>query len=164
LEPMPPVRYIALDHMLLDWIQQTPLSTAIRRSDWAVMGLESVHLLGLALLGGSTTLIALAALRRGGLRGLSVPTFVRGLMPLLIIGLVLMVISGSLIAQSMPYRYYLNTAFRIKMLLLIAAIATTAWLSRSAASRSIIAHRMLALLSFLLWLSVGVSGRLIGFL
>lgn len=161
---MLPVRHLALDRTLLNWIQQTPLSTAIRRSDWAVMGLESVHLLGLALLGGSVTLIALAALRRQGLRGLSVPTLVQGLLPLLTTGLVLMVISGTLIAQSMPYRYYLNTAFRIKMLLLVAALAATARLSHSATTRSIAAHRTLALISFVLWLGVGVSGRLIGFL
>lgn len=162
---MPLLEYLTVDRTLLLWIQQTPLSIAIRHSDWAVMGLESVHLLGLALLGGSATLIALAAIQRGGLHGLSVPMLTRGLMPLLTTGLVLMVISGTLIAQSMPYRYYLNGAFRTKMLLLVAAIATTGWLLRtSTATSRVVAHRMLALLSFLLWLGVGVSGRLIGFL
>lgn len=161
---MPLVEYLAVDRTLLLWIQQTPLSIAIRRSDWAVMALESVHLLGLALLGGAATLLALAALHRGGLRGLSVPMLARGLMPLLTTGLVLMLTSGTLIAQSMPYRYYLNSAFRIKMLLLIMAITVTGWLLRIATSRPLVAHRMLALLSFLLWLGVGISGRLIGFL
>ena len=161
---MPLVECLAVDRTLLLWIQQTPLSTAIRRSDWAVMGLESVHLLGLALLGGAATLIALAALHRRGLRGMSAAMLARGLMPLLTTGLVLMVISGTLIAQSMPYRYYLNSAFRIKMLLLVGAIATTGWLSKITTSRPVGAHRWLALLAFLLWLGVGVSGRLIGFL
>jgi hypothetical protein len=65
----------------------------------------------------------------------------------------------------MPFKYYLNTAFRVKMVLLIAAIAATAWLL-GYGHRSVSAGRIraLALISALLWLGVGFSGRLIGFL
>jgi hypothetical protein len=150
---------------LLSLVQHTSLSTAIRRSNWAVMALEAVHLLGLALLGGAACILALAAVRRAGLRGMSVASLARGLRPLFGLGLLLMVISGVLIVLSMPFKYYLNTAFRAKMVLLIAAIVSTAWLLGSgqgpaSAGRS----RALALMSALLWLGVGFSGRLIGFL
>src|ERR1700761_6105291 len=100
---------------LLSGIQATAISTAIRRSDWAVMALEAVHLLGLALLGGAACITALAALRRTGLRGIALSTFARGLRPLFAAGLVLMAVSGVLIVLAMPFKYYLNTAFRIKM-------------------------------------------------
>ncbi len=113
---------------LLSWIQATSISTAIRRADWAVMALEAVHLLGLALLGGAACILALAAVRRSGLRGLSVATLARGLRPLFGIGLLLMIASGTFIVLSMPFKYYLNTAFRVKMLLLVAAVPATAWL------------------------------------
>jgi hypothetical protein len=137
----------------------------IRRSDWAVMSLEAVHLLGLALLGGAACIIALAALRRGGLRGLSVATLAQGLRPLFAVGLLLMVASGVLIVLSMPFKYYLNAAFRLKMVLLLAAIAATAWLlRRGGSSASAGDQRSVALFSALLWLGVGFSGRLIGFL
>ncbi len=99
---------------LLSWIQHTSLSTAIRRSDWAVMSLEAVHLLGLALLGGAACVTALAAVRPTGLRGLPLATLARGLKPLFGIGLALMAVSGALIVLGMPFKYYLNTAFRGK--------------------------------------------------
>jgi hypothetical protein len=146
-------------------MQHTSLSTAIRRSDWAVMALESVHLLGLALLGGAACIVALAAVRRTGLRGLSLATLAQGLRPLFAIGLLLMVVSGALIVLSMPFKYYLNIAFRLKMVLLLAAIAVTVWLLQTTAtSTSAGRQRGLALFAMLLWLGVGFSGRLIGFL
>ena len=129
------------------------------------MALEAVHLLGLALLGGSVCIITLAALRRGGLRGMSVATLSQGLRPLLATGLVLMAVSGAMIAMAMPYKYYLNGAFRLKMALLIVAMAATARLLRMGAHPFAPEQpRGLALFSGLLWLSVGFSGRLIGFL
>jgi hypothetical protein len=156
---------LTLIQQLLTGMQQTSLSTAIRRSDWAVMALESVHLLGLALLGGAACIVALAALRRTGLRGLSIATLAQGLTPLFAIGLLLMVASGALIVLSMPFKYYLNTAFRVKMVLLVAAIAAAAWLLRTGQnSESVARQRGLALFSMLLWLGVGCCGRLIGFL
>jgi hypothetical protein len=150
---------------LLSVIQDTSLSTIIRRSDWAVMALEAVHLLGLALLGGAACILALAALRRTGLRGLSIATLAQGLRPLFAVGLFLMVVSGTLIVLSMPFKYYLNTAFRVKMVLLVAAIVATLWLLRlGRASASPVRQRSVAAFSMLLWLGVGFSGRLIGFL
>jgi hypothetical protein len=150
---------------LLGSIEHTSISTAIRRSDWAVMALEAVHLLGLALLGGAACLAALAAIRPAGLRGLSLPTLTQGLRPLFRTGLLLMAASGAFIVLAMPFKYYLNTAFRIKMLLLVAAILATVWLLRmGTGSAPLSRQRALALFSALLWLGVGFSGRLIGFL
>jgi hypothetical protein len=150
---------------LLSAVQHTAFSTAMRRSDWAVMALEAVHLLGLAMLGGAACITALAALRRTGLRGLSVATLAQGLWPLFMVGLLLMVASGTLIVLCMPFKYYLNSAFRLKMVLLVVAIVATAWLLRMGqACAGSARQRGLALLSMLLWLGVGFSGRLIGFL
>jgi hypothetical protein len=150
---------------LLSWLQHTPLSTAIRRSDWAVMALEAVHLLGLALLGGAACLLGLAALRRTGLRGLPLGTLVLGLRPLIAAGLVLMIASGLTIASSMPFKYYLNDAFRLKMVLFVAALVATAVLMRNRSyAGSTVRQRGLALFAVLLWFGVGICGRVIGFL
>jgi hypothetical protein len=80
-----------------------------------------------------------------------------------------MAVSGSLIALSMPFKYYGNAAFRWKMLLLIVALATTASLGplsrlASLTSSQRVRQRGLALAALVLWLGVGFSGRLIGFL
>jgi hypothetical protein len=150
----------------LRWIELTWLSTAIRQSTWAVMALESVHLLGLALLGGAALITGVAAFR-GGLRGISVGTFVRELRPMSIVGLILMSTSGILIAVSMPFKYYNNAAFQWKMLLLACALITTAFLSRKSFELNYggsALQRALAIQALVLWLTVGFSGRLIGFL
>jgi hypothetical protein len=154
---------------VLAWAERTALSIAIRQSDWAVMALEAVHLLGLTLLGGAAVIAAIAALRRGGIGGLSVATCVTELRFLMLAGLLVMAGSGGLIALSMPFKYYNNSAFRWKMVFLLAAVVTTWALTRAADSRSGDARRApllraLALWALLLWLGVGFSGRLIGFL
>lgn len=161
---------LSLEHLsLLSALMHTSLSTAIRESTWAVMAMEAIHLIGLTFLGGPAIVVGLGALHPGGLRGLSVSTLIAALLPVLRIGLVLMAVSGTLIAVSMPFKYYGNTAFRCKMLLLILALATTAGLARvsrveSLASRRLALQRGLALAALILWFGVGFSGRLIGFL
>lgn len=147
----------------------TSLSTSIRESTWAIMAMEAVHLIGLTLLGGPALIVGLGAIRPDGLRGLSVATLTAALLPIWRVGLVLMAVSGSLIAVSMPFKYYENAAFRCKMLLLsLALIATAALvrvcrLERTAASRTAW-QRGIALIALILWFAVGFSGRLIGFL
>lgn len=148
----------------LEWIQHTRVGTTIRESNWAIMGYESVHLLGMALLGGAATLLAIAAARRRGLGGLGVSVLARSLIPLAGLGLLIMVISGSLMAWSMPYRYYPNPAFRLKMLLLVLAVTVSCGLWQAVhKQQSDTIQRSWALLAFALWLGVGLSGRWIGF-
>lgn len=161
---------LSLDHIsLLSELAHTSLSTTIRESTWAVMAMEAVHLIGLTLLGGPALIVGLGALRPGGLRGLSVSTLVAALLPVFRVGLALMALSGSLIAVSMPFKYYGNEAFRWKMLLLILALATTAVLVRVSRLENLVSRqrglqRGLALGALALWFGVGFSGRLIGFL
>ena len=161
---------LSLNHVsLLTLLMHTGLSTSIRESTWAVMAMEAVHLIGLTLLGGPAVIVGLGALRPDGLRGLSVSTLSTALLPVWRIGLVLMVVSGTLIAVSMPFKYYDNAAFRWKMLLLVLALVVNAalvWISRqnSPLSQRRGWQRGLALSALLLWLCVGFSGRLIGFL
>jgi hypothetical protein len=153
---------LSLNHVIvLSAVMRTTLSTAIRQSTWAVMALEALHLVGLTLLGGPAVIVALGAVRPAGLRGLSVSTLTAALLPVLWIGLSLMAVSGTLIAISMPFKYYANSAFRWKMLLLLLAVTATLALLRADSSMR---QRGLALTALLLWFAVGFSGRLIGFL
>jgi hypothetical protein len=153
---------LSLNHVIvLSAVMRTTLSTAIRQSTWAVMALEALHLVGLTLLGGPAVIVALGAVRPAGLRGLSVSTLTAALLPVLWIGLSLMAVSGTLIAISMPFKYYANSAFRWKMLLLLLAVTATLALLRADWSMR---QRGLALTALLLWFAVGFSGRLIGFL
>ena len=159
-----------LDHLsVLNTLMHTTVSTTLRESTWAVMAMEAVHLIGLTLLGGPVIIVGLGAVRVEGLRGLSVATLMTALQPVWALGLALMAVSGSLIAVSMPFKYYGNPAFRWKMaLLVLALIATTGLIRlsrlRAPVPRQRIWQRRLALAAALLWLGVGFSGRLIGFL
>jgi hypothetical protein len=133
------------------------------------MAMEAVHLIGLTLLGGPVLIVGLGSLRPGGLRGLPVPKLIAALWPTALMGLGLMVMSGFLITLSMPFKYYENAAFRWKMLLLAFALATTVALARisrleNQTRRRRGWQRSLSLVAAALWIGVGFSGRLIGFL
>lgn len=151
---------------VLRWLEQTTVSVAIRQSSWAVMALESVHLLGLALLGGASFLVALAAVR-GRIGDMTDSELVRGLKKVAASGLALMIVSGVAIALSEPFKYYNNVAFGWKMsvfavaLLLSGALVWVDGLSHSSLSAL---RRPVAALAFVSWLGVAISGRLIGFL
>jgi hypothetical protein len=69
-----------------------------------------------------------------------------------------MIVSGILLFADGPLRYYGNTAFRVK-LLLIAAAVLTGLLSRFRGEA-----RFATLVSFSLWVGAGVAGRVIGVL
>ncbi len=160
----------SLDHLsVLNALMHTSFSTIVRESTWAVMAMEAVHLVGLTLLGGPVIIVGLGAVRAEGLRGLSVSTLMAGLQRVWALGLALMAVSGSLIAVSMPFKYYGNPAFRWKMMLLVLALVVTTALIRLSrpgryVARQLTWQRGLAIAAALLWLGVGFSGRLIGFL
>lgn len=152
---------------LLAWVHQSVPSVAIRRSSWAVMALESAHLIGLALLGGPVLIAALAVVRGGGLAGIAVKDIVRGLRRAVGVGLAVLTISGAAIAVSEPYKYYNNSAFRWKMLLFAVALLMSALVFRSQSRIDQVIPPLLrpgAVLACIVWLAVAVCGRLIGFL
>ena len=64
----------------LGWLEHTSLSSVIRQSHWAVMALEAIHLLGLALLGGAAVIASLRSAE------LPLRTLVNELRPLGLVG------------------------------------------------------------------------------
>jgi len=150
---------------LFRWLGATPVGLYMRDSDWGFASVETVHLLGLTALGGAVVVAHLAG--AGVILRQSSPAAVqRGLRGFGTGALVALIVSGVLLVSSKPIRYYLDGAFRIKMLLLALAIASSIALYRAFANTDAPspALRGAALLSLGLWLSVGVAGRIIGFL
>lgn len=155
---------------LLRWLGHTSFSIAIRRSTWAFASIEIVHLLGLAVLGGAILIVDLRLLGVG-LRRQSVARTARELLPLLLIGLAAMLVSGALMLTAFPMKYYHSPAFRLKMVLLALAVAFYFTLhlrvvrpNSDAAERApSIWSKAAALASLALWLGVGLAGRAIGF-
>lgn len=76
-----------------------------------------------------------------------------------------MLVSGALLVASKPIRYYLDDTFRVKMALLALAIVSSFIVQHVVArpAGSSVPIRLLAAASLVLWLGVGICGRIIGF-
>jgi hypothetical protein len=150
------------------WLTHTPFSVYIRHSTWDFAVIEMFHLLGLAVLGGTILLIDLRLLGVG-LRRQPVSRVASELLPVLLVSLAVMVISGALMVTAAPLKYYFNEWFRLKMICLAIAVAFYFTLhlkvvrSNEGLSASLLS-KVAAVISLILWLGVGLAGRAIGFL
>lgn len=152
---------------ILQWLQNTAISSALRKSDHLVgAAFQFAHVLGFVLLLASVTLISLrllglAFVKQAPARIVDTGNRVFGM------GLAAAVLSGTLIFLTGPVRYYSNEFFRIKIVVLIAAVLFQASLFRVASRRAAehpLAAKAAAIVSLLLWFGVGASARMIGFI
>lgn len=156
---------------ILRWIEATGLATRIRESLLLFPVLESIHVIGLALVFGTISIIDLRLL---GIASTERP-FKRMASDILKWtwgAFVLTALTGSLMFMTNASVYYHNFYFRSKMALLVLAginmlsfelilgRAVHRWDKAAAAPP---AGRAVAVLSLALWISVIFAGRLIGF-
>jgi len=152
------------------WLKETSFGSAVRESLWIYPTFEIVHLFGIVLLVGS---IAMTDLRLLGLsKQLPVTLTARHLLPWTWVGFVLVLISGVSLFSGFPTDYYVNTAFRIK-LILIALAGINAALFHFRVYRHVAvwnentpspaAARVFAALSMFLWFATITAGRLIAY-
>ncbi|MGA2602227.1 MAG: DUF6644 family protein [Bryobacteraceae bacterium] len=150
---------------LFRWLGGTPVGALIRDSTWGFAIVETVHLLALAVLGGTILIVDLRLIGLG-LRRQPVRLLARELSPWFTGSLLVMVASGIVLTSGETLKCFYNPAFRWKMLLLAAAIAfyyTLHWkVVRSEGGEVGIVSRLAGVISLMLWLSVGVAGRAIG--
>ena len=149
-------------------LARSPLGHAMQTSQWGFAVVEMVHLLGLALLGGSVLIVDLRLLGVI-LKGDLAITISRSLNRLLLGSLTVMVLSGIALLSEEAGKCYYSPAFRWKMALLAAAVVFYFTLHRQAllrvqSGKPTFWPRIAAVVSLLLWLSVGVAGRAIGLL
>jgi len=151
----------------LQWVQGTELGIALRKSNHLVgASFQFAHVLGIVLLLASVTLMSLrllglAFVKQAPARIVETGNKVLGL------SLAVVVISGTLIFLSGPVRYYSNEFFRIKIVVLVAALLFQASLFRVVSQRAArypLAAKAVAIVSLLLWFGVGASARMIGFI
>ena len=128
---------------LLGQIQETWLSQAISHSTWGYPILSAIHVLAMALFGG-TVLVT-------DLRIMGVTTELRGWRW---IGFLIVVLTGLLLFVSNPVRYSASAFFRIKMLLLLLLAINAVLFPRA---------RFAAYLSLTLWIAVIFASRGIAF-
>lgn len=157
---------------MLDFLLATGdwgIARALRASGTFYASVNAAHILGMALLVGA--ILPLDLRIAGGFRSVALPDLARVLRPVAVTGLALATLTGALLFTVNPADYLANPAFRLKLLLLLAALANLVAVERSPAFRSAlaghppgIALRAGAAVSALLWTGMLFAGRWIGFL
>jgi hypothetical protein len=155
-------------HSLFMALAHSHLGHAMQTSKWDFALVEMVHLLALAILGGSVLIVDLRLLGVI-LKGESARLIARDLSRLLLGSLVVMIVSGIALLSEEAGKCYYSPAFRWKMALLAAAVTFYFTLHRLALLHTGAGapnrwSRIAAIVSLTLWLSVGVAGRAIGLL
>jgi hypothetical protein len=106
---------------VFQWLQTTPISKVVRSSNAVVDGIETVHLFGLCLLGGTVLMVDLSLMGLG-LRGQPVAGIARDLAPWTRRGLTLMLVTGPLLFFGEALKCYDRPWFWVKMSILAAAL------------------------------------------
>ena len=152
-------------------VETSPVGAAVRESLWLFPAIETVHLLGMAVL---FTTIAIFDLRLLGLAlpGIPIKDLARGIFPWAWTAFAVQVATGSLLFSSEATKMVINPAFRLKMLLIaLAGLHALAFRSIGRdlpawdpAKPTPIRAKVAGLTSFLLWVGVVAAGRWIGFI
>lgn len=149
------------------WIEKTRLGHGIRESKWSFTLAEVFHLFGLTLFLGTVVVLALR-LCNLILRDKGVAETAEELMPWSLAGLLLTIVTGTLLFTSEATKCWANVAFHYKVLFLFLAIPFqfTALRMVSRADRQglpPVVRKVTALIAVLLWFGVAVAGRAIFF-
>ena len=150
-----------------EWIQYNGPLVAMRGSPWFFPFIASIHLLGLATIGGAVLLVDLRLLGFG-LRRQPVAQLALEAERWLRVGLGVAMSTGILLFMCFATKYYWLTAFWVKLASLIMVLAFTMSIRRRVtltdeARVSPALRRLVALVSISLWTTVALGGRLIGF-
>jgi hypothetical protein len=153
------------------WLENTPLGTAVRQSAWLFPTIETVHLFGLILLVASSSILDLRLL---GLtfRHESVSKLAARCLPWAWAGFTVQVTTGFLLFSSEATKMYGSRVFQIKMLLILLAGVNAlvfhvivyrrvgAW---DDAPVTPLSARLVGFLSMLLWFGIVAAGRWISY-
>jgi hypothetical protein len=153
------------------WLQETSVGSSVRESLWLFPVIETVHLLGMAALVGTVTVLDLRLLG-WMLRRERVSELAGCLLPWAWAGFAVQVVTGTILFSSEAVKIYGNPAFRLKMLLILFAgvhalifhrtiyrhVAT--WDDSAALPAG---AKVAGSISILLWVAIVAAGRFIGF-
>ncbi|MEQ1883746.1 MAG: DUF6644 family protein [Bryobacteraceae bacterium] len=140
----------------------------LRNSHHAIPYIQSVHLLGIALLLGAMVILNFRLLGIG-LTAIRIEVIAKQVWSWGTVGLLLAIVSGFFVFLPDPARYAANTSFLVKMTTLLIAVLFQYTIYRRAVKAKVSEHSeqkevFLPLLSLFLWFGVGWMGRAIAFL
>jgi hypothetical protein len=150
-----------------EWCENAGLIVAMRSSLWLFPVIESLHLMGLALIGGAVLMVDLRLLGFG-LQRQPVAQVARDAERWLLVSLCVMMPTGFLLFMASAVKCYYLPAFWVKMTSLFLALVFTFAVRRRvamSAETSIrpVWNKLVAVVSLSLWSSVAIAGRFVGF-
>ena len=154
---------------LCELIEKTAFGSAIRNSDWLFPAIESVHVLGIVILVGSTGLFDMRLLGTGFLKRERASDVAKQVMPWVWSSFAVMFVTGVLMFSSEATRCYQSWFFRLKLILLVLA-GLNAFIFQFGAYRGIAnwdeatakapgGARFAAWASLVLWVFIVFAGR-----
>jgi hypothetical protein len=156
---------------ICQWLEQTAVGSSIRESLWLFPIIETVHIFGIILLVGATSILDL---RLMGLafRDESVSKMAGRFIPWALAGFIIQVVTGLLLFSSEATKMYGNLGFQVKMSLIVVA-GLNALIFHSVAYKSVgkwdydpvapLSARAAGLISILLWFGIVAAGRWIAY-
>ena len=162
---------------LSDWLEQTALHTIFsdttRLETWLIIPLsQTIHIIGVAIV---MTAVGMLNLQLLGIRVTkqSFAELSAGWMPWIWSGMVVLLLTGVVQTIAEPTRELMNNTFRIKIIMLVIAVAITVlyrtqvrkdpkYWERPGERRT--AAYALASLSLVLWLGIVAAGRLVAYI
>jgi hypothetical protein len=147
------------------WCETSTVALAIRNSEWLFPVIESLHLVALAVMGGTVLVVDLRLLNLG-LVGYPLRDVARDAQRWFGWSLAVMLMSGALLFISEATKCYHNPAFWAKMITLSLATTFTFTVRRKVIVRKHVRplwKRVAGVASLSMWTMVAVAGRAIGF-
>jgi hypothetical protein len=149
------------------WLEQTAPAQALQSTEWAIPLVQTVHILAIGLLMSSMLMFNLRLL------GLAftdqpLPRVAARFVPVIWWMLPVLFVSGALMITAEPARSLENTAFQIKMLLLLMAVGLTLFAQSRTDTNSWPAGARgrqiaMAVTSMAIWVCIVFAGRWIAY-
>ena len=154
---------------MLEWLDTTALSTWLKESPsvWSSPTVLTLHTMGLSVLVGACGVLDLRLL--GVSTGIPLSSF-RWVFRAVVIGLTVNLITGVLLFIKNPLTWATSIPFLIKMLLVVASVATVVPIRRYVLASGddvttpVGNARLLAVASIVAWSSAVTAGRLLAYL
>jgi hypothetical protein len=148
------------------WCEATALGHGIKESAWLFPVIESVHLLGLSVLGGAVLVVDLRMLG-AGLQSRPIAELAREARPWLLGSIGVMIVTGTALFLSESVKCYYSQAFWVKITAIPIAVLFTLTVRQRVTARAgmttTATTRLVAIVSMTLWFTVAAAGRWIGF-
>ncbi len=156
---------------LVQWLANTHASYVIQTVTWVIPAVQTVHILAVSAV---MTAVVLIHLRTFGIAVPSQPRAVvaRSFVPVIWYGMLVLLATGIILTIGEPARELENPMFRLKMLLLVVALALTAVFQRPLRAEPFFWDRStlrrgsafaISFVSIAVWIGIVFAGRWIGY-